>query len=309
VRPSTVPPPRGPVAADRVGADPAGAHDSGRPGPGPVVSLRGVTVSRGGRTLIRDLDLEVAPGEFVAVLGPNGAGKTTLLKVLLGQHRPDSGTVLLDGRPPGDRGTHLGYVPQQRAFDPGLTLRGRDLVGLGVDGTRWGPGRPSRRGAKRRIVEDALDRLSAADLADTPIGRMSGGQQQRVRVAQAIACDPCVLLCDEPLLSLDLTGQRTVASVLDHRRRQHHTAVVFVTHEINPVLPMVDRIVYLVDGRHRIGTPDEVFTTEVMSELYSSPVEVLRVRGQIIVVGDNQHLCTEPWATGHHHDHPGHGAH
>lgn len=277
-------------------------HDRGTPGPGPVISLNGVTVSRGGRTLIRDLDLEVAPGEFIAVLGPNGAGKTTLLKVLLGEHPPDSGEVRVDGRAPGDRGTHLGYIPQQRAFDPGITLRGRDLVSLGIDGTRWGPGWPSRRGEKRRIVEDALSRLEARGLADKPLGRMSGGEQQRVRAAQAIACDPCVMLCDEPLLSLDLTGQRTVASVLDHRRRDDDTAVVFVTHEINPVLPMVDRIVYLVDGRHRIGTPDEVFTTEVMSDLYSSPVEVLRVRGQIVVVGDNQHLCAEPWSTGHHHD-------
>ena len=284
------------------------SHPIGSPGPGPVVSLRGVTVSRGGRTLIRDLDLDVTPGEFLAVLGPNGAGKTTLLKVLLGELEPDAGSVVVDGRAPGHRGTHLGYVPQQKSFDPGLTLRGRDLVGLGIDGTRWGPGWPSGGGAKRRTVDDALARLEASHLAAKPLGRMSGGEQQRVRVAQAIACDPCVMLCDEPLLSLDLTGQRTVASVLDHRRREHGTAVVFVTHEINPVLPMVDRIVYLVDGRHRIGTPDEVFTSEVMSDLYSSPVEVLRVRGQIIVVGDTQHLCAEPWSTGHHHDH-GDGGH
>ncbi|PAY22246.1 ABC transporter ATP-binding protein [Dietzia natronolimnaea] len=291
--------------------DQVSPHTSGEPGPGPVVSLNSVTVSRGGRTLIRDLDLEVAAGEFVAVLGPNGAGKTTLLKVLLGELAPDSGTVLVDGRVPGDRGTHLGYVPQQKAFDPGITLRGRDLVGLGIDGTRWGPGWPTGRGEKRRVVADSLDRLGAGRLADKPLGRMSGGEQQRVRVAQAIACDPCVMLCDEPLLSLDLAGQRTVAAVLDHRRREHGTAVIFVTHEINPVLPMVDRIVYLVGGRHRIGTPEEVFTTDVMSDLYSSPVEVLRVRGQIIVVGDTQHLVAEPWSTGHHHHddaHPGHGA-
>ncbi|HJC28139.1 MAG TPA: metal ABC transporter ATP-binding protein [Candidatus Dietzia intestinipullorum] len=288
--------------------EPMSPHDSGSPGPGPVVSLRGVRVSRGGRTLVEDLDLEIEPGEFVAVLGPNGAGKTSLLKVLLGELRPDAGEVLVDGRAPGDRGTHLGYIPQQRAFDPGLTLRGRDLVALGVDGTRWGPGWPGRRAAKRRVVENSLARLEAGRLADAPVGRMSGGEQQRVRTAQAIACDPCVMLCDEPLLSLDLTGQRTVASVLDHRRREHDTAVVFVTHEINPVLPMVDRVVYLVDGRHRIGTPDEVFTSEVMSDLYSSPVEVLRVRGQIVVVGDTHHLVTEPWSTGHHHhDEDDHG--
>ena len=285
-------------------------HERGVPGPGPVISLDGVTISRGGRTLVRDLDLRIDPGEFVAVLGPNGAGKSTLLKVLLGEHKPDAGTVLVDGRAPGYRGTHLGYVPQQRAFDPGITLRGRDLVSLGIDGTRWGPGWPGRRGEKRRIVEESLARLEAGKLADKPLGRMSGGEQQRVRVAQAIACDPCVMLCDEPLLSLDLTGQRTVASVLDHRRRRDDTAIVFVTHEINPVLPMVDRVLYIVDGRHRIGTPDEVFTTESMSELYSSPVEVLRVRGQIVVVGDTQHLVAEPFATGHHHhDDDDHGAH
>ncbi len=287
------------MAADH---EASSAHAPGSPpAAAAVVSLRGVTVTRGEQTIVRDLDLDVSPGEFVAVLGPNGAGKTTLLKVLLGEHEPDSGTILVDGRAPGDRGTHLGYVPQQRSFDPGLALRGRDLVGLGVDGTRWGPGWPGRRGVKRRIVDDALTRLEAGFLADTPLGRMSGGQQQRVRVAQSIACDPCVMLCDEPLLSLDAAGQRTVASVLDHRRREHGTAVIFVTHEINPVLPMVDRIIYLVDGRHRIGTPDEVFTSEVMSELFSAPVEVLRVRGQIIVVGDNQHLCAEPWSSGHRH--------
>lgn len=281
-----------------------------------IYSMQNVRKTAGEKVILDNVTLYFLPGAKIGVVGPNGAGKSTLLKVLLGEHRPDSGTVLVDGRAPGDRGTHLGYVPQQRAFDPGITLRGRDLVSLGIDGTRWGPGWPSRRAGKRDIVDDALDRLAAGNLADKPLGRMSGGEQQRVRVAQAIACDPCVMLCDEPLLSLDLTGQRTVASVLDHRRREHDTAVVFVTHEINPVLPMVDRIVYLVDGRHRIGTPDEVFTTEVMSELYSSPVEVLRVRGQIVVVGDTQHLVAEPWSSGHHHhddaagghDH-GHGAH
>ena len=118
------------MTTDPVPTTPPGAddHERGVPGPGPVISLDGVTISRGGRTLVRDLDLQIDPGEFVAVLGPNGAGKSTLLKVLLGEHKPDSGTVLVDGRAPGDRGTHLGYVPQQRAFDPGITLRGRDLV-------------------------------------------------------------------------------------------------------------------------------------------------------------------------------------
>ena len=270
-----------------------------------VVRLRDLAVSRGGRTLWSGMDLDVEPGEFLAILGPNGTGKTTLLRVLLGELDPGSGTARIDGGRPGRRGARIGYVPQQRSFDPGLTLRGRDLVGLGLDGHRWGPGRAWLPGAGRRErnarITEALELLEAGHLADTQVGRMSGGEQQRVRIAQAMVADPTVLLCDEPLLSLDLAGQRTVAGALERRRTEHGTAVLFVTHEINPVLPMVDRVIYLANGRFALGTPEEVLTAETLSTLFGTPVEVLRVRGQIIVVGDNQHLCTEPHVVGSHH--------
>lgn len=270
----------------------------------PVLRLRDLSVRRGGRTLWSGMDLDLRPGEFVAVLGPNGAGKTSLLRVLLGELAPASGDVEIDGGAPGRRGARVGYVPQQRGFDPGLTLRGRDLVGLGLDGHRWGPGLPGAgRRRRARLVAEALDRLDAAHLADTAVGRMSGGEQQRVRIAQALVGDPAVLLCDEPLLSLDLAGQRTVATALRHRVTEHDTGVLFVTHEINPVLPLVDRVVYLAGGRFAIGTPDEVLTSATLTELFATPVDVLRVRGQIVVVGEQQHVCTEPHVVGgHHHD-------
>ena len=118
-----------------------------------------------------------------------------------------------------------------------------------------------------------------------PIGLLSGGEQQRVRIAQALVADPRLLLCDEPLLSLDLRSQRTITALVDRRRREKGTAVVFVTHEINPVLPYVDRVLYLADGRFRIGTVEEVFTSATMSELYGVPIEVLRVNGRILVAG------------------------
>ncbi|MFD1052105.1 ABC transporter ATP-binding protein, partial [Kibdelosporangium lantanae] len=107
----------------------------------------------------------------------------------------------------------------------------------------------------------------------------------RLRVAQALVSDPAVLLCDEPLLSLDLAHQRAVSELIDKRRTETDTAVLFVTHEINPILPLVDRVLYLVDGRFRIGTPDEVMTSETLSELYRTQIDVVRVRDQIIVVG------------------------
>ncbi|MGH3759741.1 metal ABC transporter ATP-binding protein [Actinophytocola sp.] len=268
------------------------------PGTG-VVSLRDATLAYGGRVLWQGLDLDVAPGEFVAVLGPNGSGKTSLLRVLLGLRSLTAGTVRVVGAAPGRGNRRIGYVPQQRAMEESLTLRGRDLVGLGLDGHRWGIGLRGMR-TRRERVGRALDSVGAHDFADAPVGRLSGGEQQRLRVAQALISDPEVLLCDEPLLSLDLANQQVVSSLIDERRRAADTAVLFVTHEINPVLPMVDRVLYLVDGRFRIGRPDEVMTASTLSELYRAPIDVVRVQGQIHVVGAQSGLCEDQ---PHHHLH------
>jgi zinc/manganese transport system ATP-binding protein len=254
----------------------------------PAVSLRGARVSFGERTLWDGLDLDVAPGEFVTVLGPNGSGKTTLVRVLLGLLPLSAGEVRIAGRPPRRGSPSIGYVPQQKALDPDLPLRGRDLVGLGLDGHRLGIGFRGRR-ERRERVDAALAAVGGTAYADAPVGRLSGGEQQRLRVAQALVGGPDVLLCDEPLLSLDLSHQRTVTRLIDERRRAARTAVLFVTHEINPVLPLVDRVLYLVNGRFRIGPPEEVMTSEVLSELYRTRVDVLRVRGRLVVVGAEDH--------------------
>ncbi|MEV0947484.1 ATP-binding cassette domain-containing protein [Rhodococcus sp. NPDC049939] len=249
-----------------------------------AVELTGARLSFGERTLWDGLDLTVEPGEFVAVLGPNGSGKTSLLKVLLGQLALTAGTAKIVGSPARSGNSHVGYVPQQKSLDDGLPLRGRDLVGLGVDGHRWGIGLRRRR-HRQTIVDAAIAEVGAQNFADAPIGSMSGGEQQRLRIAQALVGNPQILLCDEPLLSLDLANQHLVSGLIDRRRRTHDTAVLFVTHEINPILPLVDRVLYLVDGQFRIGTPEEVMTSEVLSELYRTDVEVLRVRGRLVVIG------------------------
>jgi zinc/manganese transport system ATP-binding protein len=266
---------------------------------GPVttsaLSLRGAGMSFGDRVLWSGLDLELQPGEFLAVLGPNGAGKSTLLKAVLGQQPLSSGQLLIGGRPLGRGSDRVGYVPQQKSMDAATPLRARDLVGLGIDGHRWGLGR--RSAAERERIAEALEAVGASGYADAPLGLLSGGEQQRVRIAQALAGDPSLLLCDEPLLSLDLRHQRAVAEMIDRRRREHATAVVFVTHEINPVLDLVDRVLYIAAGGHRIGSPGEVLSSATLSDLYRTPVDVLTVRGRVVVVGtpDEPGGCT-------HHD-------
>ena len=267
---------------------------------GPRVELDGAAVRLGERTLWSGLDLSVAEGEFVAVLGPNGTGKTTLLKVLLGLVPLVEGTVRVNGAPPRRGNPDVGYVPQQQAFERSLPIRGRDLVRFGLDGQRWGPPLQTRRA--RRRVDEALAAVGAARFADAPVGLLSGGEQQRLRIAQALLGDPAVLLCDEPLLALDLASQRAVTRLIDERRRETGSPVVFVTHEINPILPFVDRIVYLVHGRWAAGKPDEILTSERLSDLYGIDVDVVQVRGRYLVVSAEEELPTEPGGHAHHHE-------
>ncbi|WP_184737074.1 metal ABC transporter ATP-binding protein [Arthrobacter sp. AZCC_0090] len=259
----------------------------------PVVSLRGAGLQFGQRALWKDLDVDIRAGEFFAVLGPNGSGKTSFLKVLLGLQQLHFGTVAVGGHPVERGSRQIGYVPQQKSFAPDTPLRARDLVALGVDGHRWGL-RVNAKAVNDR-VDGLLELVGASDYARVPVGQLSGGEQQRLRVAQALATEPELLLCDEPLLSLDLHHQQAVSALINRQCHERNSAVVFVTHEINPVIDYVDRVLYLAGGRFRVGTPQEVMTTEVLSDLYNSHVEVIRANGRIVVVG-------LPDATTHYHD-------
>ena len=256
---------------------------------GPVVELSGASLGYGARTLWSNLNLRIEAGQFVAVLGANGAGKTSLLKVLLGEQPLNSGTVHIAGSPVRRGSDLVGYVPQRVGIDSGIMVKARDVVRMGLDGHRWGL--PllfgERRRALTRTVDRMLESVGATTFADAPVSMLSGGELQRIRIAEALACDPALLICDEPLAALDLRHQQEVAALIDQRRREHGTAVVFVTHEINPVLQYVDQVLYLAGGRFRLGPPDEVMTSASLSALYDAPVDVISAHGRLVVVAAN----------------------
>jgi zinc/manganese transport system ATP-binding protein len=248
------------------------------------VGLKNACLSRDGRILWDNLNLSIKAAEFIAVLGPNGAGKTSLLKVLLGLLPLSSGSLTILGKAAARGNAHIGYIPQQRSFDSDTPIRGRDLVELGITGFTYGFGKKLRPLTEQRI-DETIETVGAASYADMPLGLLSGGEQQRLRVAQALVGRPEILLCDEPLLSLDIASQQSVTRLIDEYRRKQRASVIFVTHEVNPILQYVDRILYLANGRWVIDKPSVVLQSKTLSKLYGAEIEVLKVKNRVIVLG------------------------
>ncbi|MDQ6697530.1 MAG: ATP-binding cassette domain-containing protein [Actinomycetota bacterium] len=253
---------------------------------------------RRGHELWSGLQATVRAGEFVAVLGPNGVGKSTLLQGILGRLDLACGQVRVQGASPGSSSSAVGYLPQRRSFGAGLNVRGIDIVALGLDGHRWGTPIPfgQRHRARRARVDKVIERVGATSYATRPIGQVSGGEQQRLLIAQALVSDPALLLLDEPLDSLDLPSQSSVAALLGRVCADQKIAVMLVAHDVNPLLPYLDHVIYLAKGSAVSGTPQDVITSETLSQLYRSPIEVLHSSdGRLVVVG-------QPEAPAHHSD-------
>ncbi|RDI61328.1 metal ABC transporter ATP-binding protein [Nocardia pseudobrasiliensis] len=279
------------VATDSVAVSPQSSTPSTEP---PVVHMRGIAATVGGRQIWSDVSIDVEPGQFVAVLGPNGAGKSTLLKAILGLTPTTAGTLEVLGGRAGRHNAGIGYLPQRRAFDTGVRIRGVDIVRLGLDGARWGTPipwlskllAPQRYRAAQWRLREVIELVGASAYAHRPIGQCSGGEQQRLLIAQALIRKPRLLLLDEPLDSLDVPSQAGISGLLRDICRTEGVAVVMVAHDVNPILPYLDRLVYVARGAALTGAPEEVITGEQLSALYGIRIEVLRdSTGRLVVVG------------------------
>ncbi|CAG9207390.1 ABC transporter ATP-binding protein [Paraburkholderia caribensis] len=283
-------------------------------GNAPVLELDRVTLELGDRTILRDTSFTIRQGEFIGVLGPNGAGKTTLMRSVLGLVPAASGTVRVLGEPVVRGNPSIGYMPQTRSALAGRRVRGRDFVAMAADGHRWGL--PHADAKARADVERVLELVGGTALAARPLSELSGGERQRLLLAQCLLGNPRLLLLDEPLISLDPHHQKTVVELVKRVQQELGIAVLFSAHELNPLLHALDRVLYLGNGVAALGTVDEVITKPVLSRLYGSTIDVMRVNGRIFVMSgdfdvekhdheheDDDHQHGEPHGHGHSHGH------
>jgi zinc/manganese transport system ATP-binding protein len=239
----------------------------------------------GSRAVWTGATFEIPAGSFTAILGPNGSGKSTLVRLVLGLLSPAKGDLKVLGESPHRGNPSIGYVPQGSSFDPELSIRGRDFVGLGVDGHRWGMRVTGRQQAEAKTAK-AIASVDAEEYADRQLGRLSGGEQQRLLLAQALVGMPQLLLLDEPLSHLDVRNQQAIVQLISDVARERHLTVLLIAHDVNPLLPHIDHVLYVAHGKLAMGKPSEIITSESLSRIYSSPVEVLKdSRGRVFVVG------------------------
>jgi zinc/manganese transport system ATP-binding protein len=261
-----------------------------------AIELDRVTLARAGRIVLSDVSVAIRSGEFVGVFGPNGAGKTTLLHAILGLLRPAAGEIRILGRPPARGNSVVGYLSQRRTSVADLFLRGADFVASALHGEQWGL--PLLGGEGRRAVQKALATVEAEALAARPLCELSGGELQRLLLAQALLGKPKLLLLDEPLLNLDPHFQQATVALVRRIQQTERITVLFTAHELNPLLAVMDRVLYLGQGRATLGTVEDVITSDMLSRLYGMPIEVLRLDNRILVVSG--HGLVEVDAHRHH---------
>ena len=254
-----------------------------------IVSAKNLAVGYAGRPVWKDANFSIGRGEFVAVIGPNGSGKTTLLRLLLGLQHPISGTIKVFNAAPRRGNPKIGYVPQRHTIGNEINIECVELVRLAFSGNKWGLSLSSRE--EKRAAFDALDVVGATELANKSLGSLSGGEAQRVFLAEALISKPEMLLLDEPLSNLDIRRTKDLVGLIDKVVKTRNVTTFLIAHDINPLIPFLDKVIYLANGKVATGEPEEVLTSKRLTELYGTRIEVLRDSGgnMVVVGGENHH--------------------
>lgn len=229
-------------------------------------------------------NFEIKESQFIAILGPNGAGKSTLFKLLLGLKEPAAGNLELFGDEPKKNAKLIGYVPQRRGITQDTNFAVFDFVKLGLSGHKMGFSiNPKKENQK---TTEALKLVDALKLKDKAVGELSGGELQRIFLAQALVGDPKVLLLDEPLANLDLKRESELVKLIKNLSVKKGIAVLLIAHDLNPLIGYIDSVIYIANSKVVSGSVEEIITTNSLSKLYESDIEVLKdQKGRLVIVG------------------------
>lgn len=253
-----------------------------------IVKAENLAAGYPGKTVWQGANFSFVRGEFIAVIGPNGAGKTLLMRLLLGLQQPHKGTIKMFNSTPKRGNPKIGYVPQRHQIDNDTNIECIELVRLALSGTQWGFGLSDKK--ERKIAHEALDAVGAMELAHQPLSALSGGELQRIFLAEALVSNPEILLLDEPLSNLDIRRAKELVHLVNNVVRSRNVTALLVAHDINPLLPYLDKVVYIANGKAATGTPKEVLTSESLSALYGVQIEVIRdSRGNVAIIGIEDH--------------------
>lgn len=243
-----------------------------------LLEVDGVSFAYGGRQVLRDVSIAVAPGEVLGVIGPNGSGKTTLVRLMSGVLSPHAGEVRLDGRPLAafrrrELARRLAVVPQDPVLEFPFTALEVVLMGRAPHLPPLGFPRASDLAIARR----AMATLEVTDVEGRPLDRLSGGERQRVLLARALAQEPQVLLLDEPTTHLDLRHQAGMHDVVRALGRTRGTAVVSVLHDLNLAALFCDRLALFAEGRVvAAGSPETVLVPQALQTAYRTELWIGR---------------------------------
>jgi zinc/manganese transport system ATP-binding protein len=253
-----------------------------------LIEAEDLAAGYGGTRVWSSADFSFGKGEFVSILGPNGAGKTTLFRLLLGLQRPVEGTLKVFGKAPARGNPRIGYVPQSHSIDVETNIESVELVRLGLSGTRWGFNPFSRHDMEAAM--EALKGAGAEELAHRRLGALSGGELQRIFLAEALVSNPDLLLLDEPLSNLDIRRETELLHLVDDVVRNRGVTALLIAHNINPLLPHINKVMYVANGRMATGRPTEILTSEMLTKLYGVQVEVLKdPHGNVAIIGVEEH--------------------
>lgn len=247
----------------------------------PAIVCEQLSLTYDDRRIINNFSAEIATGEFIGIFGPNGSGKTTLFRAILGLLKPSAGKIAVLNIPAQRGNSAIGYMPQMRSIASANNFSGRAVVSAAVHGYRWGL--PLLTKPQQDEVSRVLTLVAADDFVDRPYAELSGGEKQRLLLAQVLLGNPQIVLLDEPLTNLDPRSQENLITLIQQIQQQLRVTVLFTAHDVNPLLGVMDRVLYLANGNGKLGTVDEVMTSEQLTALYGIPMEVIELKQRLFV--------------------------